>query len=69
MLGEIYNWFTEGFDTADPEGRQSAARRAVGINRDALREVQLRKSSRCTLLHEVRRKTRAPLPFLQYPKP
>ena len=27
MLAEIYNWFTEGFDTARPEGRQGAARR------------------------------------------
>ena len=27
MLAEIYNWFTEGFDTADLEGRQGVARR------------------------------------------
>jgi tetratricopeptide (TPR) repeat protein len=26
MLAEIYNWFTEGFDTADFEGRQGPAR-------------------------------------------
>jgi len=28
MLTEICGWFTEGFDTAKFEGRQSAARRA-----------------------------------------
>jgi hypothetical protein len=26
MLAEIYNWFTEGFDTADLKGGQGAAR-------------------------------------------
>jgi adenylate cyclase len=26
-LAEIYDWFTEGFDTADLKGRQRAARR------------------------------------------
>jgi hypothetical protein len=25
MLSEIYNWFTEGFDTADLKGRQAIA--------------------------------------------
>jgi hypothetical protein len=24
MLAEIYGWFTDGFDTADPERRQGA---------------------------------------------
>jgi len=36
MLAEIYNWFTEGFDLPDLEGRQGAARRAGG---DSLPEL------------------------------
>ena len=30
MLADIFNWFTEGFDTADrrPEGREGIARRS-----------------------------------------
>jgi hypothetical protein len=28
MLADIYNWFTEGFDTADLKGRQGLARSA-----------------------------------------
>jgi hypothetical protein len=29
MLGDIYNWFTEGFDTAELKERQGTARRAL----------------------------------------
>jgi len=27
MPADIYGWFTEGFDTVRPEGREGAARR------------------------------------------
>jgi hypothetical protein len=31
MLADIYNWFTEGFDTAELKGRQIPARRTERI--------------------------------------
>ena len=64
MLAEIYGWFTEGFDTRRSERRQGAARRTVGIDGDAVREVQLRQPRRCTVLHEVRDQSRESLLFL-----
>jgi phosphoribosylanthranilate isomerase len=35
MLAEIYNWFTEGFDTADLKGCQSSAGRIGHLNQDS----------------------------------
>jgi hypothetical protein len=37
MLSEIYNWFTEGFETDDLKGRQGAARRAEQFTMIAFR--------------------------------
>jgi hypothetical protein len=49
-----------------PEGREGAARGISGIDGDALREVQSRQPSRCTVLYEVRGEDRDRLFLLRH---
>ena len=53
MLADIYNWFTEGFDTADLKDAKALLDELR--NKDALREVQHRQSAGQKLLRRMRR--------------
>ena len=45
MLAEIYDWFTEGFDTRRSQGRQGAARRAERVAHWEIRQMRCAKCS------------------------
>ena len=61
MLAEIYNWFTEGFDTADLEDAKVMLEELVNVGRSfdsASRFCSMKSYNWCAELRVTRRKVR-----------